>query len=229
MNARIYKSEDNKILLTDEFLIFDKDKAVHFDHLLVFKMNKGSKSAYCLLGQYKPGFFFSYVNTKADDLVNDLLKQDRVKVLNKETIDTPGKWGIYGEIAFDDNHSLVWYSAQSEKWLYFKEGKSMKNRIGYEHIRILLFKKSFQYVNDNRKVVEDWRKDSGIELFNPFDTQQGLEAHFQSVEKFKLDFPNYSIQFNEKFGPKPANQFLTGCVTFIVIIILVVILSFILA
>lgn len=228
MNASIYKSEENKILLTEEFLIFDKDKAVHFDHLLVLKMNKGNKSAYSLIGQYKPGFFFTYINLKADDLIHDLLKKEQVKVSEKEALDTPGRWGRYGEIVFEGDRSLVWYSAQSERWLYFKYGKSMKNRIGYDYLRVLLFKKSFEYISDNRKVVEDWRKDERIVLFDPFDVDS-LDRHFESVEEFRSQNPNYSITFNERFGPKPANQNLIGCVTFLVLMIILMILSAILA
>jgi len=44
MSQKVFKSQKNQIVLTDEFLVFDKNKSIHFDHLLVVKMNKGPKS-----------------------------------------------------------------------------------------------------------------------------------------------------------------------------------------
>lgn len=228
MDATIYKSEENRILLTDEFLVFDKDKPIYFEHLLVIKMSKDNKHAYCLIGQYKPGYFFTALRIKEDDLIRDLLKVKNLKIVEKNTVETPGKWGRYGEIQFDDDLSLVWYTAQGAKWIYVKQGKSMKNRIGYKYLPLTFFKRKFDYVSDNRKVVEEWKKSDDIVLYDPFQ-EDSLERHFESVAQFKESNPNYVPRSNETFGPKPKNQFWVGCLTFIVIVFISMIITLIMA
>jgi len=225
MSQKVFKSQKNQIVLTDEFLVFDKNKSIHFDHLLVVKMNKGPKSAYVIIGQYRPGRWFTYLNIHADDFVTELLSKPGVNIIEKEVVKSPKRWKkSSGSLNFSDGTSLHWYPAEGTSFLFFKEGNK---RLGYDYMPLIFNKRNFKPIAAKTDSEIDWLRSDSTVLFNPW---SDVETHLESIEEYGSKRTNEpDDEWNESYGLGIMEHIGAGCLGFIAVIVLIILLAFIMS
>lgn len=225
VSQKVFKSHKNQIILTDDFLVFDKNKSIHFDHLLVVRMSKGSNSAFVIIGQYRPGRWFTYLNIQADDFVTELLSKPKVNIIEKEVVKSPKRWKRSGGwLDFSDGTSLHWYPAEGASFLFFEEGNK---RLGYQYIPLIFNKRNFKEIVTQELPEIDWLRGDSIVLFDPW---ANLQEHFESIEAYKNTRTNKpDDDWNEPYGSGVMEHIGFGCLgviaVFALIILLVLIMS----
>ncbi len=220
MSQKVFQSQKNSIIVTDEFLIFDKNKSIHFDHLLVVKANKKGKSAYVIVGQYRPGRWFTYINTHADDFINDLITRPRVHVIEKDVV----RYESYGIMELSDGMGIIWYNKGGQRYMYFKKGG---NRLVYSYLPVFFFKRNFAQISDQDFAKIEWSRHNAVVLFDPW---SDASAHEKSVEEYansRINEPDDT--WNESYGPGCWAQVKSGCLGMFIVFIILLILAFILA
>lgn len=220
MSQKIFQSKKNKIIVTDDFVVFDKNKAIHLDHLLVIKMNKGQKSAYAIVGQYRPGRWFTYIKINADDFINELMTRPRLNVIEKDVV----RYERYGIIDFSDGMSLIWYSHEDQRYMYFKKNGE---RLAYDFLPVFFFKRNFALAPDQSAAEIEWTKHDAVVLFDPW---SDASAHEQSIKDYgenRINEPDDT--WNEPYGPGCWDHAKMGCLVFVIIIFVIIVIAFIMA
>lgn len=220
MSTKVFQSQKNKIIVTNEFLVFDRNKSVHFDHLLVVKVNKEDKSAYVIVGQYRPGRWFTYINTKADDFINDLVTRQGVNVIEKDVV----RYESYGIIELSDGMGVIWYNKGGQRYMYFKKGG---DRLIYSYLPVFFFKRNFTQIPAQDYAEIEWSKHDAVVLFDPW---SDASAHEKSVEEYgnsRINEPDDT--WNEPHGPGCWAQVKAGCLGFILVMIILIVIAIIMA
>lgn len=220
MSQKVFQSQKNKIIVTDDFLVFDKNKSIHFDHLLVIKMNKAEKSAYAIVGQYRPGRWFTYINTHADDFINELVTRPGLNVIEKDVV----RYERYGIIDLSDGMSVIWYNRGGQRYMYFKKNG---DRLVYDYLPVFFFKRDFVLIPAQDVAEIEWSKHDAVVLFDPW---SDASAHEQSVEDYGQSRTNEPDDtWNEPNEPGCWTQTKIGCFVFIILMIIIFVIAFIMA
>ncbi|GGZ44460.1 hypothetical protein [Mesonia mobilis] len=210
LKAKVFRCGANTIFLTEDYFVFDYDKAIKYEHLLTIEIEIGEKFYYCLLGQYKPGYFFNHISPLADEMIIELLQKKSLALIKKTAIKAPSYYNKHsGEIKFDDGYILEWYISRS---CYMKFLNPDRKFIKYMFFTRFLFGYSFKFIGEKEIELGDWKtnKNVNIVLFNPFDTS-GFEAHSRSIIDFRKKHYYYKPIFNERIYNNPSSDIGKGC------------------
>lgn len=188
-------------------------------------MNKGSKSAYVIIGQYRPGRWFTYLNLRADDFVTQLLSKRGVEIVEKEVVKSPKRWKkTSGWLDFSDGTSLHWYPAEGTSFLFFEEGNK---RLGYQYIPLIFHKRNFKPIAAQTGSEIDWLRNDSTVLFNPW---SDVKAHLESIEEYKrMRLKEPDDQWNEPYGLSVMEHIGGGCLGVIAVFVLIIILALIMS
>ncbi len=206
--------------MTDDFLVFDKNKSIHFDHLIVVKANKEGKSAYVIVGQYRPGRWFTYINTHADDFINELINRPGINIIEKDVV----RYESFGIMDLSDGMSVIWYNKSGQRYMYFKKDDE---RVVYSYFPVLFFKRDFGLITDESIPSVDLSKHQAIILFDPWKDATGHLKSVEEYEKNRINEPD--DKWNESYGPGCWSQVKSGCLGFIIVMIIIFIIAFIMA
>lgn len=206
MAFKVFQSGKKQIKVTDEFLIYDKDKFVHLSDLLVLRMIGQENTSYFLLGQPDPNLWMSYLTVKADALIEELLNNDLVEVVEKKVVSGSSAAKKSGQIHFEDGMSLCWYFVSEGNFIYFK---NEEGRVGYRYLPLEYFSRYFVLLEE-RTYPPVGEKNPYVVKFNPW---EDLTRHFELSEKhFELVGPVTTRLRNESpFKYDPGKVF-AGCV-----------------
>lgn len=210
LKAKVFRCGANTIYLTEDYFVFDYDKAIKYEHLLTIEIKIGEKFYYCLLGQYKPGYFFNHISPLADEMIIELLKKKTLALIKKTAIKAPSYYNKQrGEIKFDDGYILEWYISRS---CYMKFLNPDRKFIEYMFFTRFLFGYTFKFIGEKEIELGDWKKNTNVNivLFNPFDSE-GFKAHRQSIVDFGKKHYYYKPIFNEGVYNNPSNDIAKGC------------------
>lgn len=199
MKAKTYRFNNNTIYLTDEYLVFDKNKAVNYKHLLFLKAETDTRYIYCILGQYKPGCFFAHICDWEDHMTYELLNKLGYEVIHKFASEKITSFNSrFENLVFDDGIKLDWTKGgEYDFHLYFTNSNG--NRVCFSDFKYFNFGE-FRYKGETNLDLGDWHLNKNIKIikFNPFDNTNHDEL-VKNIKDFRKKYDYYKVKYIEKF------------------------------
>ena len=185
MKAKTYQFNNNTIYLTDEYLIFDKNKAVNYKHLLFLKAETETRFIYCILGQYKPSCFFAHICDSEDHMTYELLNKLGDDVVHEIAKESKSSFSSrFENQVFHNGINLDWTKGGEYGFhLYFRDRYG--NRICFKDFIYFNFG-GFSYVGETNLKLGDWHLNTDIKIvkFNPFDASNHDQI-VKSIQDFE--------------------------------------------
>jgi len=83
---KVFQSKNDQIKLTDEYLIYDKEKTVYLGDLILVQINHDTGRAFLLMGQPHPRYWFTLIASHEDDLIKQLAQNKLVEIIEKRLL-----------------------------------------------------------------------------------------------------------------------------------------------